>query len=413
MIITLDSLGCNHPGTVKNLKDYLVAEAREKRSMDIPDGKIQGITAKGIPGQANYCDCGLFLLGYAAKFLQNPRDFVRKVAQREFNIETDWPELNPSDMRNNIRSLLQMLYAGQSGEPKAPKDDGKVEKEGQQSAKLAVTGKATGKALQVLANGPSSAIPKDESRTESPLPRRVHRPEESLAPDSKAYASCEPTVMAVSKTQVARSSAQIHMAGEMLDGSHKIANLRPAHGKEHNEGKHETEINPEDDEMLDKGPHGIQSPTSSPGKGRTHGKGKLFGNALPMTSTYFPPPRNAPSSPSRHSQPVVIIESPPRKAVQSKAQTPTVNATNNAEMRFADEPAQLSKSNERRKVDPVEPAPSMAGLFGEQRSHPPFLIHVDDSGSHEVPIPRTPHPPLRTVREDKSTPPRPPTRGKQ
>jgi Ulp1 family protease len=53
------------------LKDCLSAEARTKRvGIQFDITKIAGINAK-VPKQDNCSDCGLFLLGYVAEFLND------------------------------------------------------------------------------------------------------------------------------------------------------------------------------------------------------------------------------------------------------------------------------------------------------------------------------------------------------
>jgi len=106
--MTLDSFGLPHPAVVKNLKEYLSMEGLARRNMNISLPK--GITAKGIPTQENYSDCGLYLLGYIRKFFEDPASFVRKVLMKEFDMEQDWGHLSPSRMRHEIRDLLQDLY---------------------------------------------------------------------------------------------------------------------------------------------------------------------------------------------------------------------------------------------------------------------------------------------------------------
>ena len=116
-IITLDSLGIAHSPTIRVLKDYLREEAKDKRGgMIFDDSQIKGVTVKQIPLQDNFCDCGLFLLGYMEKFVEDPRDFVTKVLQREFDPIKDWPKLNPTVMRSTVRDLVQDLHSQQEDE---------------------------------------------------------------------------------------------------------------------------------------------------------------------------------------------------------------------------------------------------------------------------------------------------------
>lgn len=116
LILTFDSLGLAHPVTVRILKDYLFAEGRAKRAMELDVSRIKGMTAKQIPQQDNMCDCGLFLLGYIDKFLEDPKDFISKVIGHKYDLEKDWSKLIPSALRANIRSQIQALYAEQESE---------------------------------------------------------------------------------------------------------------------------------------------------------------------------------------------------------------------------------------------------------------------------------------------------------
>lgn len=125
LIITFDSLGMTHPSTTRILKDYLLAEGNAKRAMEIDVSRIKGLTAKPIPQQNNYCDCGLFLLGYIDKFLDDPKDFISKIIGHKYDVEKDWPKLKPSELRASIREQIQALHAEEEEEwrEKAKKAD--------------------------------------------------------------------------------------------------------------------------------------------------------------------------------------------------------------------------------------------------------------------------------------------------
>ena len=114
-IVTFDSLGLPRSPTIKILKDYLREEAKVKRGgMEFDAGQIKGITASMIPQQENFYDCGVFLLGYVAKFLENdPKDFIANIIGRKYDAEKDWPNLKPSRLRNSIREQVQKLHSDQ------------------------------------------------------------------------------------------------------------------------------------------------------------------------------------------------------------------------------------------------------------------------------------------------------------
>ncbi|KAG5985403.1 hypothetical protein E4U55_003631 [Claviceps digitariae] len=100
-IITLDSLANPHPTTCRVLREYLGAEAKDKKGVDLV--KVpHGMTAKKIPVQNNYCDCGVFVLGYMEEFLKDPDETARKLLQRE---PLGW-DIRPSEMRKSLRDLL-------------------------------------------------------------------------------------------------------------------------------------------------------------------------------------------------------------------------------------------------------------------------------------------------------------------
>lgn len=103
-IITLDSLGDSHSPTCSALRQYLAKEAEDKRNTALTNVP-SGLTAKSVPQQNNYCDCGVYVLAYAAEFLKNPDATARKLLMKE---DVGW-SINPSTVRNDVRSLLFQL----------------------------------------------------------------------------------------------------------------------------------------------------------------------------------------------------------------------------------------------------------------------------------------------------------------
>lgn len=123
IIITLDSLDTGgRSSTASMLKDYIIEEGRQKRSLEVDKLDIKGMTAKGIPHQGNFYDCGLYVCLYLERFMSNPYKFVEAVLTRE-NSALPWPRrLSSSTMRQRFYEFLQELYRAQEegGEPQVP-----------------------------------------------------------------------------------------------------------------------------------------------------------------------------------------------------------------------------------------------------------------------------------------------------
>ena len=109
-IITFDSLDLSRQPTIKTLKQYLYEEAKSKRDIEIDTSLIRGIKARGIPLQRNYTDCGLYLLAYVEKFVQNPDCLIGKLLQRETATSVRWPVLQSDLLRRRLRTFLDDLY---------------------------------------------------------------------------------------------------------------------------------------------------------------------------------------------------------------------------------------------------------------------------------------------------------------
>ncbi|KAM3473835.1 hypothetical protein MY5147_004570 [Beauveria neobassiana] len=108
-IITLDSLGITHSATCKVLKEYLVEEAKDKKNINLAAVPV-GKKARGIPEQDNFCDCGVFVLGYMDEFLKDPDTLVRKILVKE---HVGW-SINAARLRDKVREILFGLQKEQT-----------------------------------------------------------------------------------------------------------------------------------------------------------------------------------------------------------------------------------------------------------------------------------------------------------
>lgn len=127
-IITLDSLGAPHSKTCQMLRKYLVEEAKCRKNLDAPelDRKV-GLTAKNIPAQNNFCDCGVFLLGYAQNFLKDPDGFVEAISQKR---TPEWT-VDASELRNRVRETLFRLHREYRKEVAERKKNSRKKKSGE------------------------------------------------------------------------------------------------------------------------------------------------------------------------------------------------------------------------------------------------------------------------------------------
>jgi sentrin-specific protease 7 len=171
-IITLDSFGVGHPGQVSTLKKYVEAEALDKRGMNAAAGAIQGMTATGMPTQSNYCDCGLYLVGYVEEFAKDPEAFVNKVLSRQLDEDSNFASFDPSAKRAELRDDLLKLHAEQDQARIALKKAKKEEKLKDKVGATAVTAQ----------NSPTPAASKHPSPASAP-------PQSSTKPSSEAQSS--------------------------------------------------------------------------------------------------------------------------------------------------------------------------------------------------------------------------------
>ena len=95
----------------------MAAEAKAKRDLDIEPGELQGMTAKEIPTQSNFSDCGLFVCVYLEQFVADPYNFIRRILQRDPSAQ-QWPRrIHSEDLRSRLRELILEMHRRQENEP--------------------------------------------------------------------------------------------------------------------------------------------------------------------------------------------------------------------------------------------------------------------------------------------------------
>lgn len=218
--MTLDSFGYPHATVVKNLKDYLTLEGQAKRSINVKPPP-RGVTAKGIPTQQNYSDCGLYLLGYIRKFFEDPESFVRKIMMKEFDMEKDWGHLSPSSMRHEIRKLLQDLYhKGQGSDSKqGPTDVSATKKEHRPTAAIK-TPPAVEKVAQVHSieqSAKKTKLPTSKTGLVSGTPKLQETKRLAKSRTSSRQTVTREAVDLTSEPEIEDSSDGTINADEMLD----------------------------------------------------------------------------------------------------------------------------------------------------------------------------------------------------
>ncbi|CAE7124037.1 unnamed protein product [Rhizoctonia solani] len=123
-VLILDSLGGKHPRTVRILKEYLQAEAQERRgkAVDLKDNRSSGGLVEdkhlSVPVQPNWCDCGVYLLHYVEVFYANPLEIItlpsnakRKGKEASNRYDELWKTNQVKDKRTVFREKLHELSA--------------------------------------------------------------------------------------------------------------------------------------------------------------------------------------------------------------------------------------------------------------------------------------------------------------
>lgn len=155
-ILILDSFGATHDSTRKVLKEYLVEEALDKKQVNLT--YLPAGAATVVPQQSNFCDCGVFAMGYVEQFLKDPDEASRLLILKQ---TTGWP-IHPPKLRTKIRNLIFDLQNEQTE---------RLAKEKEEKRKAAKARKAEArlKAAEAISSSSSDAG-KTASRDDTPKP---------------------------------------------------------------------------------------------------------------------------------------------------------------------------------------------------------------------------------------------------
>lgn len=104
-VITLDSLDGTHSAVSTALKIYLQHEIEAKKGLRVEAPATIGMSARDIPTQPNFTDCGVYLLGYMREFMKDPDRFAANILQRE---DRTW-NFDAPTLRREIRDLIFKL----------------------------------------------------------------------------------------------------------------------------------------------------------------------------------------------------------------------------------------------------------------------------------------------------------------
>ncbi|RMY66111.1 hypothetical protein D0863_08672 [Hortaea werneckii] len=242
-IITLDSFGSPHTAEIRFLKDYLKAEADAKRGMEFDRDALQGVTAKGIPEQTNFCDCGVYLIGYIEQFAKDPRGFVSKVLSKQLDQQADFATFDPSAKRAEVRKELLDL-AGKEAEAD------RVKKEQKRQRKAA---EATG-----LKTGEEPASSNGSKTGNKQAPSTTTSVQQSTSPSKD---STQPTRQSGSTPAQASTSTPAREVS--VTNTSEKADPMPHKGQPHQIKASRDQSNDNDDELEYTPPRALNDPEQS------------------------------------------------------------------------------------------------------------------------------------------------------
>jgi sentrin-specific protease 7 len=113
-LFILDSLKpTNHTKAISNLRDYIVAEAKDKLGIVVKRQLIERRLAL-VPQQDNFCDCGIYMIHFMSRFVSRPLEAVHlmaggKTSRSQTSIDKLWrADLLPSRRESFRNYILKM-----------------------------------------------------------------------------------------------------------------------------------------------------------------------------------------------------------------------------------------------------------------------------------------------------------------
>lgn len=172
-VITLDSLDGTHSAVAGHLKAYLIREIKERKRLDVAAPSPFGTTAKDIPMQLNFTDCGVYLLGYIEEFMKDPHRFTRRILQQE---KRDW-DVDAPALRDKIRGLIfELQTAHQKAEMRRKREKAMLSSQKQTKAQTSTT------VIQPPANSATDSEQHTRKASRSPAVDRQNTPRSTGSP---------------------------------------------------------------------------------------------------------------------------------------------------------------------------------------------------------------------------------------
>ncbi|KAI0820439.1 hypothetical protein BC628DRAFT_1397444 [Trametes gibbosa] len=121
-VYTFDSLGSRHAAPANKLAKYLQHEAVDKKGYQIENTCMATYKQAKAPMQKNFCDCGLFVLAFAAAFMKDPDHSVACIQ----NSQIDWYDGTMENLRETFRNHtieLSEAWRKERAEKEGAKED--------------------------------------------------------------------------------------------------------------------------------------------------------------------------------------------------------------------------------------------------------------------------------------------------